>query len=172
MTDQPGELTIGQVAERTGLSVHALRCYEREGVFLSPIRRAAGGRRVYTEDDVDWLTLCTILRGAGMPLEDIRRYTELVRAGDGNEPERLALLRQHEERIREQQQKLDRCLDLIRFKIGVYEDILADDTAPAEDTRLRARSLVSSGSALATRSRASRSGSVVSALKTVATVMS
>ena len=67
MTDQPGELSIGQVAERTGLSVHALRFYEREGVFLSPIRRAAGGRRVYAEDDVDWLTLCTILRGAGMP---------------------------------------------------------------------------------------------------------
>lgn len=66
-------------------------------------------------------------------LEDIRRYTELVRAGDGNEPERLALLRRHEERVREQQQKLDRCLDLTRFKIGVYEDILAGDTAPAED---------------------------------------
>jgi DNA-binding transcriptional MerR regulator len=133
MTDQPDELSIGQVAERTGLSVHALRFYERESIFLSPIRRAVGGRRVYTEDDVDWLMLCTILRGAAMPLEDIRRYTELVRAGDGNEPERLALLRQHEERVREQQEKLDRCLDLIRFKIGVYEDILAGDTAPAED---------------------------------------
>jgi len=133
MTDQSDELSIGQVAERTGLSVHALRFYEREGIFLSPVRRAAGGRRVYTEDDVDWLTLCTILRGAAMPLEDIRRYTELVRAGDGNEPERLALLRRHEERVREQQQKLDRCLDLTRFKIGVYEDILAGDTVPAED---------------------------------------
>jgi len=133
MTDQPEDLSIGQVAERTGLSVHALRFYEREGIFLSPIRRAAGGRRVYTEDDVDWLTLCTILRGAAMPLDDIRRYTELVRAGDGNEPERLALLRRHEERVREQQQKLDRCLDLTRFKIGVYEDILAGDTVPAED---------------------------------------
>ncbi len=64
-----------------------------------------------------------------MPLEDIRRYTGLVRAGDGNEPERLALLRQHEERVREQQQDLDRCLDLIRFKIGIYEDILAGGAA-------------------------------------------
>src|SRR5262249_57506973 len=82
MTAQSDELSIGQVAERTGLSVHALRFYEREGIFLSRVRRAAGGRRVYTEDDVDWLTLCTILRGAAMPLEDIRRYTELVRPGD------------------------------------------------------------------------------------------
>jgi DNA-binding transcriptional MerR regulator len=80
---------------------------------------------VYTEDDIDWLTLCTILRGAGMPLPDIRRYTELVRAGDGNEAERLNLLRRHEHRIHRQRQQLDRCLDLIKFKIGVYEDILA-----------------------------------------------
>src|SRR5215475_5643727 len=117
MTDQPGELTIGQAAERTGLSVHALRFYKRESIYLSRVRRAADGRRVYTEDDVDWLTLCTILRNAAMPLEDIRRYTELVHADDDNEPERLTLLSQHEERVREQQQKLDHCLDLIRFKI-------------------------------------------------------
>ena len=54
---------------------------------------------MYTEDDVDWLTLCTILRGADMPLDDIRNYTRLVRAGDGNEPEHLELLRRHEERV-------------------------------------------------------------------------
>jgi DNA-binding transcriptional MerR regulator len=125
-------LSIGQVAERTGLSVHTLRFYEREGVLAQPVRRAAGGRRMYTEDDVDWLVLCTILRGAGMPLPDVRRYTELIRAGHGNERERLALLHQHEQRIRDQQQQLDRCLDLVTFKIGVYQDILAGtDTVTA-----------------------------------------
>jgi DNA-binding transcriptional MerR regulator len=77
---------------------------------------------------VDWLTLCTILRGAGMPLEQIRRYTRLVRAGEGTEAERLDLLRRHEQRLDEQQAQLDRCRDLIRFKIGVYEDILAGST--------------------------------------------
>jgi len=125
MVDQPVQLSIGQVAARTGLSVHTLRFYEREGILAQPVRRAAGGRRVYTEDDVDWLFLCTILRGAGMPLPDIRRYTELVQAGAGNEPDRLELLRQHEQRIHAQQEQLDRCLDLVKFKIGVYEDILA-----------------------------------------------
>jgi DNA-binding transcriptional MerR regulator len=125
MVDQPEQLSIGQVAARTGLSVHTLRFYEREEILAQPVRRAAGGRRVYTQDDVDWLTLCTVLRGAGMPLPAIRRYTELVQAGDGNEPERLELLREHEQRIHAQQEQLDRCLDLIKFKIGVYEDILA-----------------------------------------------
>jgi DNA-binding transcriptional MerR regulator len=125
MVDQPEQLSIGQVAARTGLSVHTLRFYERKEILAQPVRRAAGGRRVYTQDDIDWLTLCTVLRGAGMPLPAIRRYTELVQAGDGNEPERLELLREHEQRIHAQQEQLDRCLDLIKFKIGVYEDILA-----------------------------------------------
>lgn len=123
MVDPPEQLGIGQVAECTGLSVHTLRFYEREGILANPVRRASG-RRVYTDDDVDWLRLCTILRGAGMPLPDLRRYTELVRAGEGNEPERLNLLRQHEQRILAQREQLDRCMDLITFKIGIYEDIL------------------------------------------------
>lgn len=125
MTD---DLGIGQVAERTGLSVHAIRFYEKEGLLATPLRRDRGGRRVFTEDDVDWLTLCTILRGAGMPLEEVRQYTRLVRAGDGTEAERLDLLRRHEQRLDEQQAQLDRCRDLIRFKVGVYEDILAGVT--------------------------------------------
>ena len=32
-------LSIGQVAERTGLTVHALRFYEREGLFATPVHR-------------------------------------------------------------------------------------------------------------------------------------
>ena len=120
----PEGLSIGQVAERTGLSVHTLRFYEKAGIFLTPPRRDPGGRRVYTEDDIGWLTLCTILRAADMSLDDIRRYTELVRAGEGNEPERITLLRQHQALVQTRQEQLDRCLDLITFKIGVYEDIL------------------------------------------------
>jgi DNA-binding transcriptional MerR regulator len=130
MPDSAENLSIGQVAERTGLSVHALRFYEREGLLAHPVRRGPGGRRVYDENDVDWLEICIILRGSGMPVPAIRQYTELVRHGDGNEEERLALLRQHQDRVTAQIGQLTRCLDLIRFKVGVYEDILSQ-AAPA-----------------------------------------
>ncbi len=119
------DLSIGEVAERTGLSVHALRFYEREGILANPVRRAAGGRRLYSEDDVEWLRLCILLRSSGMPLPLIRRYTELVRQGEGNEQERLTLLRQHEEQVVSQIDELNRCLDVIRYKVAKYEDHLA-----------------------------------------------
>jgi DNA-binding transcriptional MerR regulator len=127
MDDGPS-LGIGQVAERTGLSVHALRFYENEGILVNPIHRAAGGRRLYSEDDVEWLEVCIILRASGMPLPAIRRYTELVKEGEGNEKERLALMRQHQALVTAHLAQLTQSLDLINHKIGLYEDILAENT--------------------------------------------
>jgi DNA-binding transcriptional MerR regulator len=138
MPETASELSIGQVAERTGLSVHALRFYEREGVLANPVRRGPGGRRVYTENDVEWLTVCIVLRASGMPLPAIRRYTELVREGAGNEEERLALLRRHRDHVIAQIEQLNRCLDLVNYKVGVYEDHLGRD-APAISAGHRSR---------------------------------
>ncbi len=122
-------LSIGEVAERTGLSVHALRFYERAGVLASPVRRGPNGHRVYGEEDIEWLEICTSLRASGMPLVGIRRYAELVRQGPGNEQERLDLLREHRERVTAQIGELSKCLDLISWKVKVYEDRVAQGTA-------------------------------------------
>jgi len=122
-------LSIGQVAERTGLSVHTLRFYERQGLLANAVRRRPNGRRVYSEDDVEWLTTCTMLRASGMPLTTIRRYVDLVRQGAGNEEDRLAVLRQHQEQLTRQIGELAKCLDLIRYKLRVYEDRLAQGIA-------------------------------------------
>jgi MerR family regulatory protein len=50
VSELAASLSIGQVADRTGLSVHAVRLYEREGTLANPVRRGPGGRRVYRED--------------------------------------------------------------------------------------------------------------------------
>ncbi|KUJ69480.1 MerR family transcriptional regulator [Streptomyces albus subsp. albus] len=131
MAEITTRLSIGQVAERTGLSVHALRFYEREGLFVNAVGRGPGGRRVYSEDDVDWLTVCIILRASGMPLPALRRYAELVREGAGNEEERLRLMREHQEHITTQIGRLTESLDLIRFKVGVYEDLVDQGSVTA-----------------------------------------
>ena len=118
----PMGLSIGQVAERTGLSVHALRFYEKEGILAHQVHRGPGGRRVYTEQDLAWLKMCIMLRMSGMPVPEIRRYTDLVRQGDGNELQRLDILKEHQERVRVQMEQLQECMDLITHKVGVYQD--------------------------------------------------
>jgi DNA-binding transcriptional MerR regulator len=122
-------LSIGQVAERTGLSVHALRFYEREGLLADPVRRESNGRRVYSEDDVDWLDMCIKFRSSGMPLDTIRKYTDLVRQGPGNEADRLALLKGHQDYVSAQIEELSECLRVITHKVGIYQEHVDAGTA-------------------------------------------
>ncbi len=55
------ELTIQEVAKRTGLSIDTLRYYERIGL-LEPVGRAQSGHRRYTQQDLDWIDLLIGLR--------------------------------------------------------------------------------------------------------------
>jgi hypothetical protein len=66
-----------------------------------------------------------------MPIPAIRRYTELVRQGIGNEKERLAIMCGHREEVTAQIARLTESLDLINYKVGVYEDLLAAYDEPS-----------------------------------------
>lgn len=123
-------MSISQVADRTGLSVHTLRFYERKGLLIASVRRSSGGRRICTEADVEWLDICTRLRASGMPLAKLQTFAAMVRRGPGNEAERLSLLREHQHHIENQLAELRGCLDLITWKVGVYEQHLSEGTAP------------------------------------------
>lgn len=125
MTAASSELTIGQVSARTGLGVHTLRLYEREGLLAGEVRRDGRGRRVYSAWDVEWLEYCTRFRASGMPLVTIRRFAELVRQGPGNEHIRLGLLHEHRDLVVERIAELTTCLEVIDFKIDMYEKHLA-----------------------------------------------
>ena len=114
-----GELTISEVAERTGLTRHTLRYYERGGLMLD-VGRAGSGHRRYSAHDLGWIELISKLRATGMPIREVRHYAELVRAGDGNEDERLALLRAHRERVLAQLDTMAAYLDAIDMKISYY----------------------------------------------------
>jgi DNA-binding transcriptional MerR regulator len=113
------ELTISEAADRTGLTRHTLRYYERDGLMLG-VGRAGSGHRRYSERDLGWIELITKLRATGMPIREVRRYAELVRAGDGNEDERLSLLRAHRARVLAQLATTAAYLDAIDMKISYY----------------------------------------------------
>jgi DNA-binding transcriptional MerR regulator len=118
-------LTIAEAAERTGLTAHTLRYYERDGLLLAGVDRSPTGHRRYTERDLAWIELITRLRATGMPIRDVRRYADLVRAGDGNEQERLDLLRAHRQHVLARLAEVTEHLGAIDRKIGIYTDKLA-----------------------------------------------
>ena len=114
-------LTISDVAAETGLTTSTLRYYEQEGLLRGEIDRASSSHRRYSEQDLRWVEFITKLRATGMPIRDIRRYTELAREGDHTTPDRLALLVDHRERVLAQLADMQRSLDAIDFKITTYE---------------------------------------------------
>ncbi|MDG4799662.1 MerR family transcriptional regulator [Micromonospora sp. WMMD980] len=112
-------LSVGEAAERVGLTTYTLRWYEQEGL-VAPVGRDSAGRRRYTEADVNWLFLLTRLRRTGMPVRDMRRYAELARQGDHTLGARRALFEAHRVRVLARMADLAEDLKVLDHKIDAY----------------------------------------------------
>ncbi|SDS08302.1 DNA-binding transcriptional regulator, MerR family [Paraoerskovia marina] len=71
---------IGEVAERTGLSLRTIRYYEEVGL-VRPTARTDGGFRLFTDDDVARLEVLKGMKPLGFSLDEMR---ELVDVLDGH----------------------------------------------------------------------------------------
>lgn len=65
---------IGQVSQKTGLSIHAIRFYEKEGLLEPPARRP-GGFRLYPDKTVERLRFIQKAQGLGLTLKEIKEIT-------------------------------------------------------------------------------------------------
>lgn len=115
------ELTISDAARHAGVSAHTLRYYERVGL-LARVERAGSGHRRYDEADLRWIDFLMKLRSTGMPIRDVRRYAELVWAGDHTAADRLALLEQHRATVLAQMAEVEESLARIDYKIAYYKE--------------------------------------------------
>ncbi len=125
------ELTIQEVAARTGLSVHTLRYYERIGL-LDPVSRTTSGHRRYISDDLAWIGFLQCLRATGMSIQQMQTYAALRRQGDAEVSGRLAFLEAHQQQVLANIRELEGNLAVIEKKILRHRNLLADER---KDTR-------------------------------------
>jgi DNA-binding transcriptional MerR regulator len=114
--------TPAQVVEETGLSIDTLRYYEKIGL-LDPVDRNSAGQRRFTDVHLDQLSIARCLRESGMPVADVARYADLVRAGDHTIGARVALLEIHDERVRTNIASLRDQQRYIRRKLAYYRSV-------------------------------------------------
>ncbi|MGA8553759.1 MAG: heavy metal-responsive transcriptional regulator [Candidatus Acidiferrales bacterium] len=69
-------MQIGIIAKKIGLSVDAIRFYERNGLLPKPPRTEGGFRR-YGENDVETLAFVRRVQGLGFKLSEIRGLLRL-----------------------------------------------------------------------------------------------
>jgi MerR family redox-sensitive transcriptional activator SoxR len=140
------ELSVGQVAERSGVPVSTLHFYEARGLIAS--RRSAGNQRRYARDVLRRIAVIRVAQRVGMPLEDIRRA--LASLPDARTPTRAdwsrlsaAWRRSLDARIEQLVSLRDQlddcigcgCLSLQRCKLGNPGDALAEDGGGARRWR-------------------------------------
>jgi MerR family transcriptional regulator, mercuric resistance operon regulatory protein len=80
MSKGPTDLAIGELSERTGVTVETIRYYEREGLLPSA-PRTTGGHRVFVEAHLRRLMFIRRSRELGFSGTEVRTLLGLVDGG-------------------------------------------------------------------------------------------
>ena len=124
--------SIQEVSQKTGLTAHTLRYYEKEGL-ISGVERTQGGFRQYTDEDLERLGLICCLKNTGMSIQEIARFVQLTHEGDHTLEERVELLRAHRERVLEKMAEMQKHLDKVTWKLNFFtEKLRAYEAGKAE----------------------------------------
>ena len=131
----PDLVSIGRFAVLSGLTVKALRLYDKRGVLRPALVDFATGRRYYSPDQVGVAERIRLLRSLDMSLDDIR---VVLHATDGTA--RRAALAQHRRRIEGQIDRHRRALTILQALEGQWATNtegkhMADQTTGARESK-------------------------------------
>ena len=127
---RPLRLRIGELAERSGRSVHTIRWYEAQGLLPAVPRQ--GTQRVYSNRHVEWLELMDRLRQSGMSVAELRTYTALAQRGAATVEQTRALLLAHRARVEAQIAQWQRARRLIDEKVAFYTEWIDGGRRPGQ----------------------------------------
>jgi DNA-binding transcriptional MerR regulator len=112
--------SIGQVADKLGVSIDTLRYYDKSGL-LPFVKRDQNGRRKFTDNDLHLMRTIVCLKNAGVSVSDIATFIELRLQGDQTLTTRYQLLDNHETELRQQINDLEETLSYLKFKKWYYQ---------------------------------------------------
>ena len=102
--------TVGEMAKILNTTPSTLRYYDKEGL-LPFVERSESGIRMFKDSDYEWLLVIDCLKNTGMGIKDIKRFIEMVIAGDSTIKERLQMIIRQRESVKEQMEKLQKDFD-------------------------------------------------------------
>ena len=111
--------TMKMVSEKTQLSPHALRYYEKEGL-LPHIQRTKSGIRHYSDEDLEWLGLICCLKNTGMSVKQIRDFVSLSLQGPETLQARCEMLLVHKSEVERHIEEMNNHLEKVTHKIVFF----------------------------------------------------
>lgn len=104
--------TIGKASEHSGVNIETIRYYERIGIVPKP-GRSAGGRRLYSSEEIATLRFVRRCRDLGFPLSIIETFLSLTEQRDRACGEVKALAEAHLDEINAKIDTLTRLRDAL-----------------------------------------------------------
>ncbi len=142
------EYTIGELAEKMGLTTHTLRYYDEEGL-LRHVKRAPNGRRIFTEKDLVMLNTIECLKKAGMSIRDIRQYIDWCDEGFASVEKRYELFAKKETEVLQKLADLKKVLATVQWKKKFYKQCLDDgEIRFCDEDRLKMAEIILRGEEL------------------------
>lgn len=111
---------IGEISKITNLTIDTLRYYEKEGL-ITPARDQ-NNIRMYSDSDIRWIQFIKKLKQTGMPLKNIKEYSNLRDQGDSTINERLSLLYEQKQRLEQNSKQLEEHILFLNNKIDIYKE--------------------------------------------------
>lgn len=121
--------TLQEVVNRSGLSEHTLRYYERIGLLDHVNRDHSSGHRRYTAEDLQIIEVMACLRATGMSIDDMRKFLELGRQGQSKAEELAELFEAHRHKLEIELAKKQQHLRYLEHKVAFWKAAAAGDEA-------------------------------------------
>lgn len=113
------QYTIGEFAEKVGLTTYTLRYYEKQNL-IDP-KRDENDCRYYDDQDVKWIGFILHLKGTGMLMSEIQDYVALRKVGGSTIEARKDLLQQVKKRSLAEIEERQSHLEILSHKIDWYD---------------------------------------------------
>lgn len=116
--------TIGQVSEMFHLPVSTLRYYDKEGLF--PDMNRVSGIRKFSDKELEALRVIECLKKSGLEIKEIKQFMEWCVQGSETYAQRRELFLKQKELVESEIERMNRALDMIKFKCWYYEQAIKD----------------------------------------------
>ena len=116
--------SIGKVSEMFHLPISTLRYYDKEGLF--PEMKRTSGIRKFDKKEIEALRVIECLKRSGMEIKDIKHFMEWCSQGSSTYAQRRDLFLKQKETVENEIRRMEKVLDMIRFKCWYYEQAIKD----------------------------------------------
>ncbi len=119
--------TIKDAAEKMNVPTSTIRYYDKSGL-LPFMGRSESGYRLFSEKDIATLRVIDCLKKTGMPIKEIKQFSDWLQEGDASLQQRYDMFLERKKAVEAQIAELQTTLDVINHKCWYYETAIAAGT--------------------------------------------